>query len=59
MTMKICKSILRNTFIKIENNGDSIVFVPAQNHEHLDKSKLGQYSCEVVPVTHITQERTS
>ena len=37
------------------DSGCRIVFVPAQNYEHLDKNKLGQYSCEVMPVTHITQ----
>lgn len=37
------------------DSGCSIVFVPAQNYEHLDQDKLGKYSCEVVPVTHITQ----
>lgn len=37
------------------DSGCRVVFVPAQNYEHLDKDKLGQYSCEVVPVTHIAQ----
>lgn len=37
------------------DSGCHIVFIPSQNYEHLDKDKLGQYSCEVVPVTHITQ----
>ena len=37
------------------DSGCRIVFVPSQNYEHLDKDKLSQYSCEVVPVTHITQ----
>ena len=37
------------------DSGCSIVFIPAQNYDHLDKDKLKQYSCEIVPVTHITQ----
>lgn len=37
------------------DSGCCVVFVPAQNYEHLDKDKLGQYECEVVPVTHIAQ----
>ena len=37
------------------DSGCRVVFVPAQNYEHLDKNKLGQYECEVVPVTHIAQ----
>lgn len=37
------------------DSGCRVVFVPAQNYEHLDKDKLGQYECEVVPVTHIAQ----
>ena len=37
------------------NSGCRVVFIPEQNYEHLDKEKLGQFSCEVVPVTHITQ----
>ncbi len=37
------------------DSGCRAVFVPAQNYEHLDKEKLGQFSCEVIPVTHITQ----
>lgn len=37
------------------DSGCRIVFVPSQNYDHLDKDKISQYSCEVVPVTHITQ----
>ena len=37
------------------DSGCSVVFVPKQNYEHLNKDKLKQYSCEVVPVTHIAQ----
>ena len=37
------------------DSGCRIVFIPSQNYEHLDKDKLGQYSCEVVPITNITQ----
>ncbi len=37
------------------DTGCCIVFIPAQNYEQMDKEKLAQFSCEIVPVTHITQ----
>lgn len=37
------------------DSGCRVVFVPAQNYERLDKDKIGQYPCEVVPITHIKQ----
>lgn len=37
------------------DSGCRVVFIPEQNYEHLNKEKLGRFSCEVVPVTQITQ----
>lgn len=37
------------------DSGCCVVFVPAQNYNRLDKKKLEHFSCEVIPVTHITQ----
>ena len=37
------------------DSGCSIVFVPSQNYVHLDKNKLGHYTCEVIPITCIMQ----
>ena len=37
------------------DSGCSIVFVPESNYERLDKEKIKQYDCEVIPVTDITQ----
>lgn len=37
------------------DSGCSKVFIPMQNYEHLDKEKLKEFDCEVVPVTHVSQ----
>ena len=46
------------TFEKLQaacDSGCSKVFIPMQNYERLDKDKLGEFECEVIPVTHISQ----
>lgn len=37
------------------DSGCSKVFIPMQNYEHLDKEKLKEFDCEVIPVTHVSQ----
>ena len=37
------------------DSGCSKVFIPMQNYEHLDKEKLKEFDCEVVPVTRVSQ----
>lgn len=37
------------------DSGCCKVFIPAQNYDHLDREKIGQFSCEIVPVTKISQ----
>lgn len=45
-------------FEKIQATCDSgccKVFIPMQNYERLDKEKLKEFACEVIPVSHISQ----
>ena len=46
------------TFEKIQaacDSGCCKVFIPMQNYERLEKEKLDEFDCEVIPVTHISQ----
>ncbi|MBR6326060.1 MAG: AAA family ATPase [Lachnospiraceae bacterium] len=38
-----------------DDAGCKLVFLPAQNYERLDREKLSQYICRIVPVTEIAQ----
>ena len=37
------------------DSGCCKVFIPMQNYERLDKEKLKEFACEVIPVSHISQ----
>jgi ATP-dependent Lon protease len=37
------------------DSGCRMVFIPMLNYEHMDRSRLEQFDCEIVPVSHVSE----
>ena len=38
-----------------DDSGCSKVFIPMQNYERIDKEKLNEFSCDIIPVSNVSQ----